>query len=519
MWRGLILAVAAMTVANTVSLGDESAVVDLNYVARQALDRARRPFRSPSLDLPSVLRTLNYDQYRQIRFRRGQALWTSGDLPFRVEFFHPGYLYQDPVHLYEFTSTHLQRIRFVRDFFDYGNLHVQNNLPTDMGYAGFRILYQLNATNVWDELGAFLGASYFRLLGRDQRYGQSARGLAINCGEATVPEEFPLFTDWWLGKPAKGDTDLVLYALLDSVSCTGAYEFHIDPGNITAVDVSAILYFRSRKVVLSADTNAPAVNTLGLAPLTSMFWFGKNSERKFDDYRPEVHDADGLLMKLNDGRTLWSPLDNPASLRNEVFPAPNIKGFGLLQRERDFADYQDSFNRYDLEPSVWIQPHGNWGPGAIHLVELSSVWEGEDNVVAFWAPATNPVPLQPYRFGYTMFWEMGDADTRLSPNRVVSTRIGVDPADSTCRIFMLDFKGQELGHIPLFDPPRAIVNCGTNATLVNTQVFPCPELGAWRVELKMRPQLPSPAPVHLDCTLEYGTNIVSETWTYQWNQP
>ena len=120
-------------------------------------------------------------------------------------------------------ATHLQPIRFVQDFFDYGGLNIQNEIPANTGYAGFRVLYQLNETNQWDELGAFLGASYFRLLGKDQRYGQSARGLALDCGEMDRPEEFPIFTDWWLGKPQPDDKELTLFALLDSVSCTGAY--------------------------------------------------------------------------------------------------------------------------------------------------------------------------------------------------------------------------------------------------------------------------------------------------------
>ena len=108
-------------------------------------------------------------------------------------------------------------------------------------------MYQLNETNEWDELGAFLGASYFRLLGKDQRYGQSARGLALDCGEMDRPEEFPIFTDWWLGKPEPDANELTLYALLDTVSCTGAYQFILHPGETTRADVEAVLFFRNRR--------------------------------------------------------------------------------------------------------------------------------------------------------------------------------------------------------------------------------------------------------------------------------
>ena len=218
-----------------------------------------------------------------------------------------------------------------------------------------------------------------------------------------------------------------MFAILDSVSCTGAYEFDIHPGETTVADVEAVLYLpRAEEDSRRRTRTRSPIKTIGLAPLTSMFWFGKNSERKFDDYRPEVHDSDGLLVHMGNGEMLWRPLDNPPVMRHQVFHAPNIRGFGLLQRERTFAAYQDMFNLYQLEPSVWVEPHGNWGDGDLHLVELSTNYEGLDNIVAFWDPKNKPAPLQPFRFGYTLHWEMGDADVKLSENRVVSTRIGLD---------------------------------------------------------------------------------------------
>jgi periplasmic glucans biosynthesis protein len=519
--RVCLILTIGLVLAGRVAFGAESADVTLDYVAQRALERAEKPFHSPRADLPKVLRqdNLDYDKYREIRFRRDHALWTEDDLPFRIEFFHPGYLYQEPVHVNEFTATHVQPIRFVRDFFDYGDLDFQKEIPANTGYAGFRVLYQLNESNQWDELGAFLGASYFRLLGKDQRYGQSARGLTLNCGETDRSEEFPIFTDWWLGKPEKDDVDLTLYALLDSVSCTGAYEFHIHPGEITAADVTAVLYFREPKEIHAAKTNAQPIKTIGFAPLTSMFWFGKNSERKFDDYRPEVHDADGLLIKMDHGEVLWRPLDNPSVMRHQIFSAPNIKGFGLLQREHSFAAYQDSFNFYQLEPSVWVEPRGNWGDGDLHLVELNTAYEGLDNVVAFWDPKNKPAPLQPLRFGYTLYWQMGDADVRLSENRVVSTRIGLDPSCADCRQIVIDFKGPKLDAIPENEPPQAIANCSFNAVILNNQVIANPDFKTWRVILKMQPKPGNVDPVDLRCTLQKGTNILSETWTYQWSPP
>jgi len=171
----------------------EYAEVTLDYVAAKAEQRAQKPFHPPGSDLPDFLKPdkLDYDKYREIEFRHEDALWANEPLPFRVEFFHPGYIYPEPEHLNEFTLTHVQPIRFVQDWFNYRSLHFPRQIPADTGYAGFRVLSQLNESNKWDELGAFIGSSYFRLLGKGQGYGQSARGLAIDCGEPDRGEEFP----------------------------------------------------------------------------------------------------------------------------------------------------------------------------------------------------------------------------------------------------------------------------------------------------------------------------------------
>ena len=522
MWqtfRRLVL-IGSLSVVS-VCAASESAEVNLDYVAQRALERARQPFHSPHVELPAVLRPdhLDYDKYRQIEFRHDRALWAADGLPFHIEFFHPGYIYHEPVHVNEYTSTHTQPIRFVRDFFDYHSLNIARQIPTDSGYAGFRVLSQLNGPDRWDELGSFLGASYFRLLGKNLRYGGSARGLALDSGEGDRPEEFPIFTDWWLGKPGEDDNGLHLYAILDSVSCAGAYEFSIRPGDTTTASIRAVLYFREPTKVAAVNKDKKPLKTIGLAPLTSMFWFGKDTERKFDDYRTEVHDSDGLLVHMGNGEIFWRPLDNPPATRHQVFSAPNIRGFGLLQRERNFAAYQDMFNLYHQVPSMWVEPDGNWGEGDLHLVELSTGYEGLDNIVAFWDPKNKPAPLQPFRFGYTLHWEGGAADLKRSENRVVSTRIGPDTQFAGARQFVIDFDGPKLDAIPENKPPVAIASCSGNATIVDNFVTRNPFLGTWRVILKMLPKAGSHEAIDLRCTLQQGTNAVSETWTYQWSPP
>jgi glucans biosynthesis protein len=493
----------------------EAVHVTLDYIAKKAELRAHKPFHSPRADLPAFLSQLTYDQYRQIAFRDDRALWAEEHLPFRVEFFHLGYLYQEPVHLNEFTSTHVQSVRFTPDFFDYRSLKLPAEIPANTGYAGFKILYPLNSPDKLDELGSFLGASYFRLLGRGQVYGLSARGLAVDCGEQGRAEEFPIFTDWWLGKPQHEDDVLLLYAILDSVSCTGAYEFEIRPGATTMVEVEAVLYFREPVNILAADPERKPLATMGLAPLTSMFWYGGNSERKFDDYRPQVHDSDGLLMHPDSGPMVWRPLDNGNAMRHQTFPATNIRGFGLLQRDRNFSDYQDLFRVYNDAPSVWVAPHGDWGEGKIHVVELSTQYEGLDNVVAFWDPAAKPQPLQPLRFGYTLYWTR-ESDMTLSSNQVVSTRVGLNPLDQKQRQFAIDF------NIPRLtiedDPPKAAVTCSDNGTITQVQVFRNTPEKTWRVFVNMLPKPGNHDPVDLQCKLRKG-DIECETWAYRWSPP
>jgi periplasmic glucans biosynthesis protein len=498
----------------------ESAEVTLEYVAKRAEQRARKPFRSPRADLPDILRAdkLDYDKYREIEFRHERALWGADDLPFRVEFFHPGYLYEEPVHINEFTLTHVQPIRFVQDYFNYRGLRIQKQIPADTGYAGFRLLHEVNEPGKWDEVGAFLGASYFRLLGKGQRYGQSARGLAIDCGEPDRPEEFPIFTDWWLGKPHKDDDRVRLYSMLDSVSCVGAYEMIIIPGETTVADIKMVLYFREDDKIKAVSPDRKPIKTVGIAPLTSMFWFGKSSERRFDDYRPEVHDSDGLLVQMGNGEVLWRPLNNTMEMRHQRFAGKDIRGFGLLQRERDFANYQDLFNFYHQVPSVWVETSGHWGEGEINLVELSTHYEGLDNIVAFWDPKTRFLPLKPYTFAYTLYWTRDEAEMKLATqDKVMATRIGVDPRDPQRRQFAIDFGGSKLSTISENNPPQAIANCSTNAVIVENQVFRNPFRSTWRVMLKLEPKPGNKDPVDIRCTLQKGEEVLSETWTYLWS--
>lgn len=494
--------------------------VTLDYISQLAKGRAEQPFRSPRADLPAELKQdkLNYDQFRKIRFRNDRALWLSDKLPFRVEFFHPGYLYEEPVHIFEFNKEFSQRIRFVQEFFDYSDLDIRRYIPADLGYAGFKFTYPINKPGDFPEIGSFLGASYFRMLGAGQRYGLSARGLALDSGEPDRPEEFPIFTDFWLGKPEPNATSLHIYAILDSVSCTGAFEFTIKPGETTVADINAVVYFREQEKILAVNKDRKPLATMGLAPLTSMFWFGENSERKFDDYRQEVHDSDGLLIQMGNGEVLWRPLNNAPVMRHSVYATKSLRGFGLLQRDRNFANYQEIFHPYHLTPSAWIRPKGDWGEGEVHLVELSTNYEGLDNIVAFWNPKTKPAPLQPYAFGYELLWTR-ETDFQLSENKVLATRVGAELHDPKKRQVHIDFGGPKLAAIPEGEPPQVIASCTPNAKIYEASILRSPYEPIWRVLIKFEPSPDNKDPVELRCTLKKGEETISETWNYLWSPP
>jgi glucans biosynthesis protein len=525
MWQQFRLTVGLALVliiapVGAVSARPEAVEVNFDYVVQKAQERAQKPFRSPRVDVPDVLRDLTYDNYREIEFRHDHALWAAEDLPFRLEFFHLGYYYQEPVHLHEFTATHTQPIPYSQEFFNYRQLKFQKQIPPDTGYAGFRVLCHLNDTNKWDELGSFLGASYFRLLGKDLRYGASARGLAIDSGGTDRPEEFPIFTDWWLGKPLPNEQTLRLYAILDSVSCAGAYSFLIKPGTDTVCEIEGTIFMRQDADVKPVNPNRKPIATIGLAPITSMFWFGKNSERKFDDYRPEVHDSDGLLMKMTNGEVLWRPLNDASVMRHQVFASKGVAGFGLLQRERNFSAYQDIFNDYHRVPTVWVEPRGDWGEGAIHLVELSTWYEGLDNIVAFWSPKDVPAPMQPYHFAYNLHWTH-EIDPQVETNLalVVATRIGKDDRNDKRRLVCIDFSGPSLKDLHDTNLPQSIPSCSDNAVISENQVFFNPAINSVRVILKFEPKPGNQNPVDLRCTLKQGEEVLSETWTYHWSPP
>ncbi len=486
--------------------------IGFDQIQSRARDLANKPYEAPKQDaLPAWMNNLTYDQYRDIRFNPNQALWKTEKLPFQAMFFHPGYLFREPITLNEFTGTHQQRIRLAEAFFDYGPLvRKHGDLPPDGGFSGFRLHTKLNKTDYFDELIVLQGASYWRALGRNQRYGISSRGIAVNTGLAGVTEEFPSFREFWLRKPSEGDTQARFYALLDGPSYAGAYAFRVMPGNETIVEVRAVLFARS------------AVQRLGIAPMSSMFWFGENSRRRFDDFRPEVHDSDGLAIRMGSGERIWRPLSNDTGkLEFSFFQVEKCAGFGLLQRDRRFSAYEDDEAAYHLRPSLWIEPTSDWGPGKVMLMEIPTANELADNAVALWEPARTPQPGDRIEFSYRQHWTT-DPDPSQAGGRVTATRSGIHDWEPEQRTVIVEFEGPALeqpSDTPITADVRVVGDSPGNAR-VDTITVQEMKGKRHRVSFRIKPtsadtKLSDVGPVELRCCLKRGEDFLTETWAYR----
>jgi glucans biosynthesis protein len=499
--RGIATRLAVALACVTLFLSGACAAFGFDDVARQAQELAAAAYKKPDVNLPKALQELTYDQYRDIRFKPEQALWRKAKLPFELMFFHQGLYYNYPVAMHEIAPDGVHDIRFDPSLFDYGKNQLDQNALRGLGFAGFRVHYALNSPKYKDEVLVFLGASYFRALGKGQRYGISARGLAIDTALMSG-EEFPRFTEFWVERPTPQARELHIYALLDSPRATGAYGFVLKPGVDTVVDVRARIFLRQN------------VAKLGVAPLTSMYYFGENHRLGIDDFRPEVHDSDGLSVQAGTGEWIWRPLVNPKRLLVTSFAVNNPLGFGILQRDRSFADYEDLESRYETRPSVWIEPKGNWGGGRIELVQIPTPDETNDNVVAYFVPDVSPAPLAPYDFAYRMLWQK-ENDTRPTLAYVAQTRRGHGyrrkPDDTIA--FMIDFEGDVLRGLPADTPVQGVVSTDSNVELVEANTYHNDVTNGWRLALRIRRQ-DDKKPGEMRAFLRNGGTTLSETWSY-----
>ncbi len=492
---------AMMQAQDTSSTPPIRTLLDLEAYASRL---AQKPYAPPEAKLDPFFAELKYDDHRRIQFRKDKALYVDAS-PCGVEFFHPGWMFKKTVDFFEIADGQPLPVGFSKDLFDYFGLPVPDGVRNPTGYSGFKLLAVDPNSKNRPEFVAFQGATYFRAASPKYGWGLSARGVAINT-VGGGPEEFPDFTHIWFIKPKAADKTFKFYALLNGPSVTGAYEFEIQPGEETIMTISGSLFLRR------------VVNLLGLAPFSSMFWFGENTHPKPLDFRPEVHDSDGLLIEQNFGPVIWRPLDNGKEMRHSVFTIESLKGFGLLERDRDFSHFEDLEAQYHKRTAVWVEPLEGFGRGKLHLIELATGEETWDNVVSMWEPDHLPTATEPLRFAYKLHW-LGEHEHNLA--KVTATRYGeaiATPEDPNDFLFVIDFtKGKVPDGAAPDWTPGVEITIPAGAKLIDKRVMANPETGGWRAFFKLDAP-PTLKLLEMTCELNDGKQPLSERWTYQWKR-
>ncbi len=475
----------------------QSSPFDANAVRNRARELAQKPYKKPNTPLPPPLADLQYDAYRDIRFLPERALWRGDGLPFQVQFFHRGFIYTDRVEVYVVTGGRAQIVPYSPEMFSFGKISLQPP-SEDLGFAGFRLHAKINKPDYYDEVAVFLGASYFRAVAKGQGYGLSARGLSVRTADPKG-EEFPRFTTFWIEKPAPEATSIVVHALLDSESAAAAFRFTIRPGDETIFDTEMALYPRTD------------IGEAGIGSATSMFLFDANDRADVDDFRPAVHDSDGLAMHTGRDEQIWRPLVNPRDLQVSAFNDLNPRGFGLMQRERDFFAYDDLESHFEKRPSLWTESIGDWGPGSVNLIEIPTKEEIHDNIVAFWRPKEVLKAKGEYTYTYRLHWGYG-APNKRALALFAKTRVGAGPNGT--RRFVLEAVGNALFSVE----PEKIQSAVTTSKGVaqNLVLQRNPETGGMRLSFELDPK--SEPVVELRGGLKQGDTPISETWLYRWTK-
>ena len=476
-----------------------------DHVRKLAEALAQKPWEDKRIAMPPGWEALTYDQYRDIRFNPEKSFWTGEPHQFSFDLFHSGFLFTSPVDIHVVETGQAARIAYNPDLFTFGPQAPKTDGKTDMHYAGLRLRYPINSKDYNDEFVVFQGASYFRAVGKGLLYGLSARGLAIDTGQPKG-EEFPMFRAFWVRKPDAAATTVVVEALLDSPSVTGAYKFSIKPGDDTQMDVELVLYPRRD------------LEHAGIAPMTSMFLLDALS-KPIDDFRPAVHDSDGLMMQTGAGEWLWRPLSNHKTLQVSAFIDTSPRGFGLMQRKRNYHDFLDLESRYERRPSLWAEPIGDWGAGDVELYEIPTQLETNDNIVAFWQPKEALKVGQSYSYVYRLHWcQDWPSGVELPLARTVYSGSGVDPDyaatppayDQNKRLYVIELAGGQIADGAVADV-TASAGVISNVHLQNNDVDKT-------TRLSFEHNVNGADIAELRAVLKQGDKKVSETWLYRWTR-
>ncbi len=500
-WLPGLAVVSALLFANA------AAAFDFEKVVAKARERAATPYEPPP-EVPGFLKNLSYGDYQAIRFDPNASLWRESGSDFQVMMVPPGSLYSHTVTLNEIDADGVRSVPFDKSLFSFPNQELAKRVPADLGYSGFKLTYPLSAGDEQNQFLVFAGASYFRGVGAGDYFGLSARGLSIDTGLASG-EEVPSFVEFWLERPSPDGERIRVYGLLDGPSLTGAYRFDIRPGSSTRINVKAELFYRD------------SVDQLGLAPLTSMFYYGENSPRPAGEWRPQVHDSDGLLVHDSEsGEWLWRPLLNPQRLKLSYLQVNRLAGFGLMQRDTRFDQFEDAEARYDKRPSAWVSPDGGWSDGEVVLVEIPTKSETNDNIVAFWKPGEAIEEGGSRAFAYSLKFGSPDiAGEALGQARQTfvgdGNRPGGGSEEGAYRV-VVDFKGGKLDGLGANAAVVSQVTEGSGRSdsveIIEHFVEYVEADGSWRLSMLVRPQGEGEAVLRGRLALD--DKPLTETWTY-----
>lgn len=456
---------------------------------------ARRPYAATPVDLPEPFGSLNAEQFGMIRAKPTSHLLHEQGPGLAIEPLHRGFVYKEPVALFVIVDGVVRRIPYDPALFDFGRLTVPASLP-DLGYSGFR-LFGDPVDGKDREAAIFQGATFFKALARGQTYGLQARALALKVAEARG-EEFPFFRAIWIER-ASGNAGAIVHALFDSESATGVMRATIRPGDVTLVDIETNIFARQ------------VLDHFGIAAMSGTYLFGPGERRSSDDVRPAVFETNGLQMLRGNGEWVWRPLRNPPTLQISVFADENPRGFGLLQRERDFGQFQDDDARLERRPSLWIEPIGDWGTGALQLIEIPSDSEVNDNIVAYWRPRTPVQPGAEASFSYRQFW-CWQPPERPAVASVVQTRFGRGSSGRRRR-FIVDFAGDMLGDAKTVMEMTPAITASAGS-IQNIRVLPYTDRKMCRVIFELDPGNEQLCELRL--IINAGATPVTETWLYRW---
>ncbi len=492
--------------AAQLKLGPEQSF-SFDTLKQMARERAARPYAPPPRLADDIAEKLTYDEWGKIKYRTDEAVYATGPERFPVTFFHLGKFFRKSVSVYLTQAGKAREIIYDPSYFDMPEDSPARTLKAGTGFAGLRVQEPKDGKLDWrkNDWVAFLGASYFRAIGELYQYGLSARGVALDTWQVGREEEFPDFTKFWIG-PEEGDA-ITLHALLEGPGIVGAYRFVMHRGAGVVMDIDCSLHLRRDYI------------RFGIAPLTSMYWYSETRKGDGIDWRPEIHDSDGLAMWTGAGERLWRPLNNPPRVMASAFGDNNPKGFGLLQRDRVFDHYGDGVF-YDRRPSVWIEPKGQWGKGTVQLVEIPTDDEIHDNIVAMWVPEKPTKPGDHLDMSYKVHW-LADEPFPTDLARCVATRLGNggipgQPRPKGVRKFMVEFLGGPLKDLPKGVKPEPVLWASRGTfSYIFTEAVPDDVPGHWRAQFDLTVE--GAEPVELRCFLKNGDQLLSESWLYQYH--